>query len=79
MLCSEYTVEVVDPVLNIRQSQVAQADSNRHYLLKSILKDIGVWQGTRSGRKWPKWECFKNSPIDRLEFSVTEKFLIVAK
>jgi hypothetical protein len=51
-----------------------ESEKNIGQLVKSALKDIDVIRGTRSGRRWPRFEKFANT-TDR-DIRITVEYTI---
>lgn len=61
-------------VTNLRTKEfirlIPESGKNINVLVKSALKDIAIVRGTRSGRKWPRFEKFANTVDSDVEITV---------
>ena len=72
-----FTVVVRDPATDYKIVILPECEANVRPSIKNAIRDIKIWQGVRSGKKWPRFENFKSTPIDTLEIIVTSNYEVI--
>jgi len=72
-----FTIVICDPATNYKITILPECEANVRPCIKNAIRDIKIWQGTRNGKTWPRFEEFKNTPLETLEITVTSNYEII--